>query len=237
MRFDPRFKLLTAALLLAAAGTAAAHTAWLEPEAAPGAYLVRFGGHAGKLESYAPEKLKSVQALDAQGRLLPVTTATRDDGVHAQVQGAAALLTLHFDNGIWSRAPGGKSVARPMNESPGATEGTAAVKYGKTIAVWTAVAAQPAGQPFELVPLSAAPPRAGQPLRLRVLIDGQPAAGVEIARGEAGVDAVKTDAQGVAAVLPQPGWNRFWSGRRTPVAGNPRYTQLSIEYLLVFEAR
>jgi len=157
--------------------------------------------------------------------------------VRVSVQGAAAVLTLHFDNGIYSRAVGGKSVPKPMNENPGASQGTHAVKYGKFIAAWTDVATRPIGQPFEVVPLAPVAPRAGQPLAVRVLIDGKPAAGVEVARGDAGIDAVKTDADGVARFVPQPGLNRLWAGRRTPVSGDPRFTQLSIEYLLTFEVR
>ena len=207
--------------LLLAAGHAAAHTAWLEPDpAAAGTYVVRFGGHAGKIESYPPEKLKSVQARDARGATLPVTTTARD-GVRVSVKGAPAVLTLHFDNGIYSRAEGGKSVPRPMNENPGATQGTHAVKYGKYIAAWGDAVTRPVGQPWQV----------------RVLIDGKPAADIAVARDEGSADAVKTDADGVATFMPQRGPNKLWSGLRTPVTGDPRFTQLSIEYLLAFDLR
>lgn len=228
---------LLAAMLLAA-GHAAAHTAWLEPDpAAAGTYVVRFGGHAGKTESYPPEKLKSVQAFDAQGAALAVTATPRPDGVRVAAQGTPALFTLHYDNGIYSRGPATGSVAKPMNENPGATQGTHAVKYGKYIAAWGAVVAQPVGQPFEVVPVSGTPPKVGQPWRVRLLIDGKPAADLPVARDEGSPDAVKTDADGVATFVPQPGQNKLWSGRRTPVSGDPRFTQLSIEYLLVFDLR
>ncbi len=231
-----RSTLILMALLLAA-GHAAAHTAWLEPDpAAAGTYVVRFGGHAGKIESYPPEKLKSVQARDARGATLPVTTTARD-GVRVSVKGAPAVLTLHFDNGIYSRAEGGKSVPRPMNENPGATQGTHAVKYGKYIAAWGDAVTRPVGQPFEVVPVNGAAPRAGQPWQVRVLIDGKPAADIAVARDEGSADAVKTDADGVATFMPQRGPNKLWSGRRTPVTGDPRFTQLSIEYLLAFDLR
>lgn len=232
-----RSRMLWATLLLLVDG-AAAHTAWLEPDPAdPRAYVVRFGGHEGRTEAYPPEKLKSVQAIDAHGRALTVQTRAEPDGVRATVQGRPAVLTLHFDNGIWSRAEGGRSVNKPMNENPGATQGTHALKYGKTLAAWSPIVTRPLGQPFEVVPLAAEPPRAGQPWRVRVLIDGQPAAGVRVARDDDGPDAVLTDADGVAAFVPQVGRNKLWAGRRTPVAGDPRMTQVSIEYLLLFDAR
>lgn len=227
---------LAVVALLFAAGSATAHTAWIEPDGAQG-FVLRFGGHEGRREPYDPAKLKSVLAIDVQGRAVQLQRTDATDGVRLQPQGEVALLALHFDNGFFSRDATGKSVNRPMNDVPGATQGTWAVKYGKTIVRWGEVAARPVKQPFEVVPLSATAPRAGQPMQVRVLIDGAPAADVEVARGDAGQDAVRTDAQGVARFVPQAGLNRLWAGRRTAVNGDPRYTQLSIEYALVFEAR
>lgn len=227
----------TAALLAVAGGTAA-HTAWLEPVAdAPNEFVLLFGGHEGKLESYAAEKLKTVDAWDANGKPVEVTRAVRDGAVRVRANAAPALLAVHFDNGIWSRGADGKSVQKPVNENPGAKEGTRAVKYGKTIANWSPFAARSVGQPFEVVPVSAEPPRTGRPWPLRVLIDGKPAADVEVSRGEQGEDSVRTGPDGVANFVPRAGLNKVWAGRRTPVTGEPRYTQLSIEYLLVFTAK
>lgn len=45
-----------------------------------------------------------------------------------------------------------------------------------------------------------------------------------------------SDADGFATIVPQAGFNRIWAGRRTEVKGEPRYTTLSIEYLLGFDA-
>ena len=80
--------------------------------------------------------------------------------------------------------------------SPSAISAAWAVKHHKTVVAWTPLVAKPAGQPFEVVPLSAVQPRAGQPMKVRVLIDGKPAAGIKIAREE-GQDEAVTDAQGV----------------------------------------
>lgn len=225
---------LMTGVLLAVAGSAMAHTAWLEAAGTAGDYVLLFGGHEGKLERYAPEKLKSVDAYDASGKPLQVARTVRDDGVHVAVRGTPALLAVHFDNGTWSRGADGKSVEKPVNQNPGAREGTRAIKYSKTIAAWAPAVARPLGQPFEVVPLSARKPRAGQPWPVRVLIDGTPAVDIEVSRGEQGQDSVRTNAEGVAAIVPKAGTNRFWAGKRTPVSGEPGYTQLSVEYLLVF---
>jgi len=226
-----------AALALAAAGTAAAHSAWLERDAqAANAFVVRFG-HEGATEPYPPERVIAVRAFDAAGRALPLRREAGPDGVRVTLAASPALLTLDFDNGHWSRVEGGAWVNRPMNENPGATEGSRALDYGKTIVAWSETVTRPVGQPFEVVPLSARPPRAGQPWQVRVLIEGRPAAGVDVALNAYAAHAVQTDADGVATLTPRQGPNRLWSGRRTPLVGDPRATRLSIDYLLLFEAR
>jgi len=227
---------LGAALMLAA-GSAGAHTAWLEPDPQmAGVFVVRFG-HVGATESYAPQRVQSVQALDAAGRALPLTRTAGADGVRVAVEGSPAMLTLHFDNGHWSRAEGGHWLNLPMTENPGATEGTRALDFARKIVAWSEVVTRPVGQPLELVPMAAEPPRAGQPWRVRVLVDGRPAAGVEVGFDDKGRDAVRTDALGVAMLVPRQGRNRLWTGLRTPVTGDPRATRLSIDHLLLFDAR
>lgn len=227
--------LLATLALLAPLSAARAHTAWIE--AAGDGYVVRFGGHEGKTEPYAADKVKSVQAVDAQGRALTVSARAGDDGVRLTVAGAPAVLALHFDNGIWSRAPGGRSQPLPLDAHPGATQATHAVKYAKTIVQWTAAAAQPLGQPFELLPLQSQPPRAGQPLRLRVLVDGKPAAGIAVGRDENDPQPARSDADGVVTLRPVAGQNALWSGQRSAVSGDPRLTQRSVEYVLRFPAQ
>ncbi|AVZ78122.1 DUF4198 domain-containing protein [Zoogloeaceae bacteirum Par-f-2] len=228
--------LRTALYSLVLAGTAVsahAHTVWLEPE--HGFYRVMYGGHEGKTEPYPVEKLKSVFAYAADGTPLSVQREDDADGVRVRAAGEAAVLTLFFDNGIWSRPEGGRSVNKPMNEVPGATSAVQALKYHKTIARWGVAATRAWGQPFELVAVDQAPPRAGEPLRLRVLIDGKPAAGIKVAADES-APGVFSDAEGLVTVRPQAGFNKLWAGQRTAVSGDPRMTTVSIEYLLTFEA-
>ncbi len=228
---------IASALVLFASGTLA-HTVWLEPVAGkPNDYRVFFGGHAGELEPYQPEKLKTVDAFDAQGNELAVKRSIDADKVYLQVAGSAALIAMHFDNGIHTRAPRGPSIEKPMNEVPGATRATYAVKYHKTVTRWSPFVTKTLGQPFEVVPLDAAQPTAGRPLRVRVLQDGKPVAGVKLGRGEEGSaqDPV-TDAQGIAAFVPTRGFNKLWAGKRIPVTDNPRYSELSYEYLFGFHA-
>ncbi|WP_341644124.1 DUF4198 domain-containing protein [Thauera sp. SDU_THAU2] len=230
---------LLATLLIAACASASAHTVWLEAETAAGQYRVVFGGHEGRTEAYAASKVGPLDAFAADGGTLPVVRSETGDGVRVRVEGDAAVLLLSFDNGIWSRAEAGRSIKKPMNEVPGAVSGVRALKYHKTISSWdrgSRAATRAWGQPFELVPADAAAPRAGVPLKLRVLIDGKPAAGISVAAGEEGGPGAVSDADGFATIVPQAGFNRIWAGQRSEVEGDPRYTTLSIEYLLGFDA-
>lgn len=230
---------LVSAALVIVTSSALAHTVWLEP-AVQGAndYRVMFGGHAGKVVSYDAQKLKRVEATDVQGKPLRVTREVTQQGVQLHVDGAPALIAMHFDNGIHTRPPSGPSVERPLNEVPGATRATHAVKYHKTIVEWSSLATKAIGQPFEVVALDATPPVADKPFRVRVLQDGKPAAGVKLGRGEeGGASDPVTDANGIASFVPARGFNRLWAGKRIAVSGNPQYTELSYEYSFGFNAK
>ncbi len=227
-------RVFAALLALGLAVPAAAHTVWLVPEG--GGWQVLFGGHAGASQSYPAANLKAVTALAADGSALAVSRSVRDDGVRLTVAGAPSLILAHYDNGIHTTRSDGPSAVRPMNEVPNALRATRAIKYHKTIAAWLPIVARPAGQPFEVVPVSARQPVAGRPMRVRVFIGGRPAAGIKVARNEDSGDVV-TNAEGFANFTPTQGFNKLWAGRRTPVSGNRAYTEESIEYSLGFFAR
>jgi nickel transport protein len=232
-------QLIVSAALACCISNAMAHTVWLEavPQS-QGDYQVLFGGHAGKLETYRPGKIKQVEAVDRQGKQLTVKRAVTADGARLHVDGTPALISMHFDNGIHTRPATGPSVEKPMNEVPGATRATYAVKYHKTVVDWAPLVTRTLGQPFEVVPLSAQQPLADQPFRVRVLQDGKPVAGVKLGHGEEGTAADPvTDAEGVAAFIPKKGFNRLWAGKRIAVTDNPKYTELSYEYSFGFDAR
>jgi nickel transport protein len=222
---------------LAFSSPAFAHTIWLVPETGvPGDWHALFGGHAGKVDAYPPQKLKAVVAVSADGTPCKVTRRVASDGVHLRVAGKPSLILAYYDNGIHTRRSDGPSVEKPMHEVPTAISATRAIKYHKTIAAWTPLVIKPVGQPFEVVPLAAAQPVAGKPMKVRVLIGGKPAAGIKVSRNEEGDDAV-TDGQGIASFVPAQGYNKLWSGKRTEVKGNRAYTQDSVEYSLGFFAK
>jgi nickel transport protein len=148
------------AALLACAPLAQAHNVWLEPDA-DGAYTVQFGGHEGKLESFAADKLKSVHAYDARGRSIDVAVRPVAGGARVVPARKAALLAAHFDNGFFSRVGEGPMVEKPMTENPGATSGVHALKFHKTILEWGPV------RPWRSSPRPAARPMRASPSNSR----------------------------------------------------------------------
>lgn len=223
--------------LLALLGSRAAfgHSVWLEADPSDASHIVRFGGHAGVLEGYPAQKLQQAQAYDSEGHHLLLRREDRLEGVRLTPQGEAALITLQFDNGYWSKRTNGRSENLPMDQLPDAVSGVWALKYHKSILHWNARASQPVGQDFELVPQTAQVPRAGQELRLQVLIDGRPAVGIALAFDEEGQLAL-SDEQGFAHLKVRPGSNKIWAGQRLAVEDDPRFSELSREYTLVFHA-
>lgn len=228
---------LLVTLMLVLVQSAMAHTLWLQPGVQPGHYRLLFGGHQGRLEPFQPAKLTALQGWGVDARPVAVERRQGADGWQVTAP-AAAVLTAAYDNGYWSRLDDGRSIEKPADQVTGAVEQIHALKFHKLIARWdTPAATRVYGQPYELVPLAATRPVAGQPMHIRVLIDGRPAAGIALAEGEEGATA-RTGIDGVAVWTPHRGINRIWSGRRTVTnPGQPVPHQESIEYSLVFVAR
>ena len=223
-----------AAALAAPLLPARAHNVWLEPDA-DGAYNVQFGGHEGRRESFAAEKLQSVHAYDLRGRGIAVQVSPRPGGARVKPARAPALLAAHFDNGYFSRVGDGPMVNLPMDQNPGATSGVHAIKFHKTIVQWGAIATRALVQAFEVLPTTHRTPHAGEPLTVQVRLHGQPVAGVRVALGEQGAP-VETDAQGRATLTPVAGPNQLLAILRQPVQGDARTTSRSYEFLLAFPA-
>jgi nickel transport protein len=211
-------KILLASVLLATAVSAYAHDAWIEPQG--DGFVVNYGHE--KLEPYAPAKVKQLTALDAQGAPLAVTRRDSADSVPFTVSGKPSLLLIHFDNGYWSQTTEGmKNI--PRTEAPGTTRSVHSVKFGKRVVAWSKVLTRPAGQPLEIVPLSENAPKAGSSLKVRVLRDGKPAAGVTIGTSEKDAEKreLKTDADGIAALPVATGTQGVWVGLKEPLNGDP----------------
>ena len=223
----------TAAAWLLCANPVSAHNVWLEPDA-QGGYVMQFGGHEGKTETFDPAKLQRVHAYDLRGREVACDVKTVKGGIRVKPDARAALIAVELDNGYFSSIrPEGEMLPLPMDKNPGAVRGVHARKFHKTVVRWGAVMQKPLGQMFEVVPLQGQSPHAGQPLKLQVLLHGKPQPGVRLSWGESGSPTM-TDAQGQASMAPAVGSNTLQAILRQPVQGDPKTTENSYEYLLRF---
>ncbi|WP_286272290.1 DUF4198 domain-containing protein [Thalassotalea hakodatensis] len=227
-----RIKSMLILLLAINSSLTMAHTVWLEPAKEKNTYNISFGGHGGKQVAYEPEKLKRIAAFDAKGKPLNVTRSDKSEASQLQIQPNTALVAIYFDNGIWSKDKMGKSVNKPMNQVPHATQATKAVKYHKTVLEWSPVVLKSLDQEFEVIPLEDSQPEAGKVMRVKVLLKGRPLAGVKLGQGEIG-DNIETNAEGIAEFVPKSGFNKLWAGKRFQVQ-QEQYTELSYEYLFGF---
>ncbi|WP_380732940.1 DUF4198 domain-containing protein [Sinimarinibacterium flocculans] len=183
-------------LLWGASGSAWAHDAWIAIDGP--AHAVRYG-HTAAGDPYDPAKIRQVRAWSANGDPVAVAVERSADGATATPASDAAVLTLDFDNGYWSRVGGqSRNEARTVT---GAAEGTQSLKYGKTVLSWGDVVTRPLGQPLELVAVSATAPRDRQKVNVQVLHEGRPLAGARVYAGGHDDEApVTTDANGRAAI-------------------------------------
>lgn len=233
MRISSLIAACVAVQVCALAAPAAAHDAWTEPR--DGGYVVLYG-HGDKQEGYLPAKIKSLAAFDAAGAALPISLIAGTDNARFTVVGQPSLLTLHFDNGVWSTtAEGSKNL--PKSQVPGALRASHSVKYGKTALAWGAAVTQVQAQQLEILPLSAEPPKAGGSLPVQVLWRGQPLPNAKITSDEYDKDhAIEADANGKASVPVKEGRQMIAVNHRVPVADNPDVDTLSIAANFIFAA-
>ena len=223
----------TATAWLLCANPVYAHNVWLEPDA-QGGYVMQFGGHEGKTETFDPAKLQRVHAYDLRGRELSCDVQSLRSGIRVKPDARAALIAVELDNGYFSSVkPEGDMLPLPMDKNPGAVRGVHARKFHKTVVRWGAVMQKPLGQMFEVVPLTGQAPHAGRPLKVQVLLNGKPLAGARLSWNENGAPTL-SDAQGMASVTPSAGTNILQAIWREAVQGDVKTTQNSYEYLLRF---
>ena len=207
-----------------------AHNVWLEPASAKGEYVVKFGHE--QTETYPESKLKSIQALNAQGKLTAVDYQFRNG--EAYLMPKSDLVFVHFDNGVWSKLPSGKYVEKTKQQAPEAVLSVNPIKFGKAILHWDAQANKSHNMDYELIPQSE--PKAGQPLDILVLVKGKPVQGIKVGLGEDHPFNL-TNEKGIAQFTPKAGYNKVWAEFDEPVKENPDYTERSVEYMLTFDAK
>jgi uncharacterized GH25 family protein len=179
-----RGKLVVVAGLLAgigAAGLAQAHGIWFAERSNQLALIYGLGADDLDMIKRQP-KVKSVTAYDEQGKEVPTQLTASGPLLVVNTDNQPAIVAGVLDNGLWSKTADGKWYNKGKDEVPNATISMHTFKYAVHLCrpLHGSVPIIP-GQKLQIVPTgNQLPDRMGQPLTLRVLLDGKPAAGAEV---------------------------------------------------------
>lgn len=212
-----------AASLFALPGIAGAHGIWVAERW--GELGVVYGHGAGD-DPYDPARIKTVRALDEDGKELAIGLDRAEKHALLATTGEPAVVLIDFDNGIFSKGADGTSVNKPKREVPGATEANHSVKHALAILHLHGDLPALPPQPLQIVPLAnPAELKAGDKLKVRVLLGGEPLAGAEIIPDYTGNDDVKASATGADGqteiTLTRNGLNVLGVSHVVPIEGNP----------------
>ena len=152
---------------------------------------------------YSPEMVKNISSYDAAYQRIAAAAIPHDNYITLDAPDALAVAVVSFDYGLWSNKTDGTWVNAPMNEVPGATIGTHALKY--SVNYFSAVKnIQPIPEiPLQIVPLTdPALLRVGDGLTVQVLFEGYPVPFVDLIPDMINHHKkfIKTDAAGQAVI-------------------------------------
>jgi uncharacterized GH25 family protein len=164
-----------------AAASAHAHGIWFAQRSNQLALIYGLG--ADDLDAVKRLPLvKSVAGYDAQGKAVPASLAANGPLAVVDTANRPAVVTAVLDNGTWSKTADGKWLKMGKDQVPGAVLSERTYKY--TVALLAPLNAPLAPLPdqtLQIVPVDVNPPQhSGQPMKLRVLYQGKPAAGARV---------------------------------------------------------
>lgn len=177
-------KVLTSAALAAGflfSSSAQAHGFWFAQRANQLAMVFGVGADDLDVVKRLP-KVTSFGAYDEDGQEVPSRLVTNGPLVTVDVDNQPAFVAAVMDYGIWSKTPDGKWHNKGKDEVPGAIISEKNYKYGVHLRreLNGPVPLLPT-QTLQIVPVKTPLPLvAGQPLTLRVLYKGKPAAGAQV---------------------------------------------------------
>lgn len=235
MQFDKGL-LLAPLLATLLASHAQAHGLWTEQRR--GNIEVVYG-HGAEDDAFKAEKVSGAWAFDGQGRMVPVTIERLPDHARLKPLKAPATLAVALDNGPWSQTADKQWINQGERQVPGAIASIHTWKY--SLAFYEEGARLPELKRVRLAivpevdPLEVGP---GNPLPVRVLLDGKPAAGVELIgdyRGEPDAVSTRTNAEGRAKVMVRnAGLNIIAAQVTLDTRGDPQVKQHGLFSSLTF---
>ena len=226
-------KLLFVPFLIAFAGLAWGHDVWLT-EAGGQSYRLVFG-HPGDLEPYDATRVTSVTAIDGKGASQALHGHIHDGHLMVQAPAGASVITVTFDNGIWTEGPDEQTVNKPKGEVPGYLSSSHTKNFSKTILAWSESARKPVGLELEIVPLTdPLSLKPGQELTVQLIHAGKPLAGAEVEILGA-MDLFFTDDEGkVSLPISNDGFQYVLAQHRKALKDNPDTDELSLTANLTF---
>lgn len=205
------------------ASQASAHGLWTEQRR--GNIEVIYG-HGAEDDAFKAQKISGAWAYDSNAKMIPVTVQRLADHARLLPLKPPATLAVALDNGMWSQTADKRWVNLGRSKVPDAIESTQTFKY--SLAIYQPAAKLPKLDQLKLViipetdPLLVGP---GNSLPVRVLLDGQPAAGVKLVgdyRNAPNTLSTETDAQGRAQVVVRnEGLNVIAAQVEVPLKDNP----------------
>jgi uncharacterized GH25 family protein len=192
------FPLLAAALFI---GQIQAHGLWTEQRRGN---IETIYGHGAEDNAFKAEKISAAWAYDNHGKMIPVTVKRLDDHARLEPLKPPALMAVALDNGPWSLTPDKQWINQGRSKVPNSTQSLHTFKY--SLAIYREGAELPKLDQLKMVILPETDPLAvgvGKLLPVRVLIDGKPAAGIDLIgdyRSAPHQISAKTDAQGRAQI-------------------------------------
>lgn len=213
------FPLLAAALFI---GQVDAHGLWTEQRRGN---IETIYGHGAEDNAFKAEKISGAWAYDSHGRMIPVTVKRLDDHARLEPLKSPAIVAVALDNGPWSLTPDKQWINQGRSKVPNSTQSLHTFKY--SLAIYREGVELPALEQLKMVILPEIDPfkvGPGKPLPVRVLIDGKPAAGIELVgdyRGAPHQVSATTDSDGRAQVLVRnEGLNIIAAEASLPVAND-----------------
>ncbi|TAG01431.1 MAG: DUF4198 domain-containing protein [Betaproteobacteria bacterium] len=173
-------------LILALAATSypsivGAHGIWFAQRA--GEFAMVYGHGAEDLNLVKrQQKITSISGFDAQLKPVVATLKPVDPLMLVDVPKEASIITATMDNGVWTQGPDNKWVDKTKDEVAGYKDSGQYLKYALHLRELPKGALKPIpGLTAQIIPVSEKfPSHRGEKLRVKVLIEGKPAAGAKL---------------------------------------------------------
>lgn len=172
---------LTLAAAVALPATADAHGFWFAQRANQLAMVFGVGADDLDVVKRLP-KVTNFSAYDEDGKEVASKLVTQGPLVTVDIENQPAIVTAVMDYGMWSKTPDGKWHNKGFDEVPNAIISEKNYKFGVHLRrdLGRAVPLIPT-QVLQIVPVAAKiPDKLGAPMKVKVLLRGQPVAGARV---------------------------------------------------------